>query len=80
MTRPCECGLGLRPRRLFGFAVEPMGGAPCFFSGSITRGAAGSRPPIASPASRRPATARYKGGRNLTSRQKRRRRMSWKGR
>ena len=41
MTRPCECGLGLRPRRLFGFAVEPVDGAPCFFSGSLTLGGCG---------------------------------------
>ena len=41
MTRPCECGLGLRPRRLFGFSMEPVDGAPCFFSGSLTLGACG---------------------------------------
>ncbi len=41
MTRPCECGLGLRPKRLFGFAEEPMDGAPCFFSGSLTLGGCG---------------------------------------
>ena len=41
MTRPCKCGLGLRPRRLFGFAAEPMDGAPCFFSGSLTPGGCG---------------------------------------
>ncbi len=41
MTRPCECGLGLRPRRLFGFAVEPVDGAPCFFSGSTALGGCG---------------------------------------
>src|ERR1700727_1329536 len=35
ITRPCECGLGLRPRRLFGFPLEPVDGAPCFFTGSI---------------------------------------------
>jgi transposase len=38
MTRPCECGQALRPRRLFGFPAEPMGGAPCFFTGSIALG------------------------------------------
>ena len=41
MTRPCECGLGLRPRRLFGFSMEPMDEAPCFFSGSLTLGGCG---------------------------------------
>ena len=41
MTRPCECGLGLRPRRLFGFPVEPVDGAPCFFTGSLTLGGCG---------------------------------------
>ena len=41
MTRPCECGLGLRPRRLFGFPMEPVDGAPCFFSGSLTLGGCG---------------------------------------
>src|ERR1700760_3305015 len=41
MTRPCECGLGLRPRRLFGFRLEPIDGAPCFFSGSLTLGGCG---------------------------------------
>ena len=41
MTRPCECGLNLRPRRLFGFLMEPMDGAPCFFSGSLTLGVCG---------------------------------------
>ena len=41
MTRPCECGLGLRPRRLFGFLMEPVDGAPCFFSGSLTLGGCG---------------------------------------
>mgnify|MGYP007135464248 CR=1 FL=1 len=41
MTRPCKCGLGLRPRRLFGFAVEPGDGAPCFFSGSLALGGCG---------------------------------------
>jgi transposase len=41
MTRPCECGLGLRPRRLFGFSMEPVDGAPCFFSGSLTLGGCG---------------------------------------
>ena len=40
MTRPCECGL-LRPRRLFGFPAEPVGGAPCFFTGSIALGGCG---------------------------------------
>ena len=30
MTRPCECGLGLRPRRLFGFSMEPVSGALLF--------------------------------------------------
>ena len=38
MTRPCECGLGLRPRRLFGLQVEPVDGAPCCFTSSITLG------------------------------------------
>src|ERR1700749_4459279 len=41
MTRPCECGLGLRPRRFFGFSMEPVDGAPCFFSGSLTLGGCG---------------------------------------
>ena len=41
MTRPCECGLALRPRRLFGFPAEPVGGAPCFFTGSIALGGCG---------------------------------------
>lgn len=41
MTRPCECGLGLRPRRLFGFPMEPVDGEPRFFSGSITLGGCG---------------------------------------
>jgi hypothetical protein len=41
MTRPCECGLVLRPERLFGFPLEPMDGAPRFFSGSLTLGACG---------------------------------------
>ncbi len=66
MTRPCACGVAncrfRRPWRLFGFPAEPAGGAPCFFTGSIALGAAGSRPPIASPASHQPATERYKGG------------------
>ena len=38
MTRPCECGLALRPRRLFGLPLEPVDGAPCSFAGSFTRG------------------------------------------
>ena len=41
MTRPCECGLDSRPRRLFGFPLEPVDGAPCFFSGSIAPGGCG---------------------------------------
>jgi hypothetical protein len=41
MTRPCECGLDSRPRRLFGFPVEPVDGAPCFFTGSIAPGGCG---------------------------------------
>src|ERR1700761_3678764 len=41
MTRPCECGLDVRPRRLFGFPLEPVDGAPCFFSGSIAPGGCG---------------------------------------
>ena len=41
MTRPCECGLGLRPRRLFGFPLEPVDGEPRFCSGSITLGGCG---------------------------------------
>ena len=41
MTRPCECGLDSRPRRLFGFSVEPVDGAPCFFSGSTALGGCG---------------------------------------
>jgi hypothetical protein len=41
ITRPCECGLGLRPRRLFGFLMEPVDGAPCFFSGSLALGRCG---------------------------------------
>src|SRR5215213_4046264 len=41
MTRPCECGLGLRPWRLFGFLMEPVDRAPCFFSGSLTLGGCG---------------------------------------
>ena len=44
MTRPCECGLALRPKRLFGFRLEPVDGAPCFFTGSITLG--GLRAPV----------------------------------
>ena len=43
-------------------------GAPCLFTGSIAPGAAGSRPPIDSPASSRPAMARYKGGPRSTPR------------
>src|SRR5215218_10188449 len=61
MTRPCECGLGLRPWRLFGFLMEPVDRAPCFFSGSLTLGAAGSRAPRGLPAASEPAMARYKG-------------------
>ncbi len=41
MTRPCECGLAVRPRRLFGFPAEPVDGAPCFFTGSIALGGCG---------------------------------------
>jgi hypothetical protein len=41
MTRPCECGLGLRPRRLFRFLMEPVDGAPGFCSGSLTLGGCG---------------------------------------
>ena len=41
MTRPCECGLDSRPRRLFGFSVEPVDGAPCFFTGSTALGGCG---------------------------------------
>ena len=41
MTRPCECGLDSRPRRLFGFPAEPVGGAPCFFTGSNAPGGCG---------------------------------------
>lgn len=37
MTRPCECGLTLRPERLFGFRMEPADGAPCSRTGSIAR-------------------------------------------
>ena len=47
-----------------GLLVEPLDRAPCFCMGSIApRGAAGSRPPITSPASSPPAMARYKGHR-----------------
>src|SRR5215218_6917624 len=38
MTRPCECGLAMRPWRLFGFRLEPVDGAPCFLTGSLTLG------------------------------------------
>src|SRR3984957_10243667 len=38
ITRPCEF---LRPRRLFGFPLEPVDGAPCFFTGSIAPGGCG---------------------------------------
>ena len=41
MTRPCECGLAMRPWRLFGFRLEPVDGAPCFFTGSLTLGGCG---------------------------------------
>jgi putative transposase len=41
MTRPCEGGLGLWPRRLFGFSTEPVDGAPCFCSGLLTLGGCG---------------------------------------
>src|SRR3954447_592559 len=41
MTRPCECGLAVRPWRLFGFRLEPVDGAPCFFTGSLTLGGCG---------------------------------------
>jgi hypothetical protein len=41
MTRPCECGLDLRPWRLFGFRLEPVDGAPGSRTGSITQGGHG---------------------------------------
>src|SRR6185503_4687828 len=41
MTRPCECGLAVRPWRLFGFRLEPVDGAPCFSTGSLTLGGCG---------------------------------------
>src|SRR6201995_4721263 len=41
MTRPCKCGLASRPRRLFGFSMEPVDGAPCFCTGSIALGGSG---------------------------------------
>src|SRR6184192_3434217 len=41
MTRPCECGLDLRPRRLSGFRLEPVDGAPGFGTGSLTPGGSG---------------------------------------
>ncbi len=41
MTRPCECGLDWRPKRLFGLLTEPVNGAPCFFTGSIALGGCG---------------------------------------
>ena len=64
MTRPCECGLGLRPRRLSRFLMEPVDGAPGFCSGSLTLGAAGSRPTKSLPTASRPAMAGYKGQEN----------------
>lgn len=62
MTRPCECRLDERPRRLFGFRLEPVDGAPCFFSGSIALGSCGLPSTDSLSASSRPAMARYKGG------------------
>ena len=62
MTRPCECGLGLRPRRLFGFPLEPVDGAPCFFSGSLTLGGCGLPSTDRLCRLRWPAMTRYKGG------------------
>src|SRR5215211_779957 len=41
ITRPCECGLAVRPWRLFGFRLEPVDGAPCFSTGSLTLGDCG---------------------------------------
>ena len=38
MTRPCECGLVLRPWRLCGFRMEPADGAPSSVVGSCTQG------------------------------------------
>jgi hypothetical protein len=41
MTRPCECGLALRPERLFGFLDGTADGAPCSETGSSTPGGRG---------------------------------------
>ncbi len=41
MTHPCIYGLAMRPRRLFGFPMEPVDGTPCSDAGSITQGASG---------------------------------------
>ena len=41
MTRPCKCGLALRPWRLCGFLMEPMDGAPSSHTGSLALGTHG---------------------------------------
>jgi hypothetical protein len=48
MSRPCACGLALRPRRLFGLR-EAADGAPCSGTGSCTRGSGGLPSATAAP-------------------------------
>ena len=37
MTRPCECGIDVRPKRPFGFRREPMDDDPRSRAGPITQ-------------------------------------------
>ena len=72
MTRPCECGLVLRPWRLFGFLMEPVDGAPCSNAGSLTQGRRGL-PSTDSLAGFAPAGNREIQGRTLDARSNSRR-------
>jgi hypothetical protein len=65
VDQPCECGLGLRPRRLFGFLMEPADGDLGFSRAQSHLGAAVSRLPIRVPTALWSAMARYNDGTGL---------------
>src|SRR3989442_4207263 len=64
MTRPCLCGLAVRPRRLFGFtAREAVGGAPSFRTVLSDLGGSGL-PPTFTPTTLLAGVSKIQGGRS----------------
>src|SRR2546425_9240727 len=64
MTRPCLCGLAVRPRRLFGFtAREAVGGAPSFRTVLSDLGGSGL-PPTFTPTTLLAGVSNIQGGRS----------------